>query len=428
MVYSNGVYHLFFQYYPDGIVWGPMHWGHTASKDLVHWQEQPIALYPDSIGLIFSGSAVVDAANTSGFGKGGKAPLVAVFTQHDMVGEKSNTSDTFQTQSIAYSTDDGKTWTKYKGNPVLRNPGIRDFRDPKVMWYAPQKKWIMMLATKDRVSFYSSPNLKQWKKESEFGQNVGAHGGVWECPDLVEMTDANWKKAWVLIASINPSGPYGGSATQYFIGSFNGHRFTSSQTETRWIDYGPDNYAGITWNNTGNRKIFLGWMSNWDYANQLPTASEGWRNAMTIPRELKLVQVGNKTYLASQPVAELKYITEQPVVVKNGIAADMVFPACINLQADASKDFTLRFSNAVGEELLIGYEANKKSFFINRTHSGKVDFSDKFSKIATAPRFATSNLLNLSLVLDASSVELFADHGLTVITLLFCPNQHYNKL
>src|SRR5436190_12315842 len=211
MVYNKGVYHLFFQYHPGSSIWGPMHWGHATSKDLIHWKELPVAIYPDNIGTIFSGSAVVDKNNTSGFGKKGQTPLVAIFTQHDMQGEKSGRND-FQNQSLAYSLDNGKTWIKYSNNPVLKNPGITDFRDPKVMWYAPQQKWIMTLATKDRISFYSSKNLKDWTKESEFGENTGAHGGVWECPDLFELDDnarlndsvGQRKKLWVLIVNLNP--------------------------------------------------------------------------------------------------------------------------------------------------------------------------------------------------------------------------------
>jgi fructan beta-fructosidase len=428
MVYTNGVYHLFYQHYPGGTVWGPMHWGHATSPNLVNWQEQPIALYPDSIGMIFSGSAVVDATNTSGFGKGGKAPLVAIYTQHNMEEEKSNTSDTFQTQSIAYSNDDGNTWTKYSNNPVLRNPGIRDFRDPKVMWYAPTKRWLMTLATKDRVTFYSSPNLKDWTRESDFGATVGGHGGVWECPDLVEMTDASGRKSWVLIVSINPAGPNGGSATQYFVGHFDGHQFTSTQTKARWIDYGPDDYAGITWSNTDNRKMFLGWMSNWDYANEIPTDKEGWRNAMTVPRELKLMNVGDETYVASELVAELNTNQSAPVALKASGSSSISIPSRMNVQADAVKDFSLRLYNAANEELLIGYDAKAKTFFLDRTRSGKTDFKDNFARKATAPRLATGSTISLSLVLDNSSVELFADNGLTAITSLFFANEPYNKI
>src|SRR5687767_5106825 len=224
MVFYNNTYHLFYQYYPDSTVWGPMHWEHATSKDLVHWDHQPIALYPDTLGYIFSGSAVVDVNNTSGFGGDGKVPLVAIFTHHDPAGEKRGI-DTYQVQSLAYSLDEGKTWTKYAGNPVMKNPGIRDFRDPKVIWHAATKKWIMTLATLDRITFYSSPDLKTWMKESEVGKDFGGHGGVWECPDLFPL-DYQGEQVWVLLVSINLGGPNGGSATQYFTGRFDGKSFT----------------------------------------------------------------------------------------------------------------------------------------------------------------------------------------------------------
>jgi fructan beta-fructosidase len=261
MVYYKGVYHLFYQYHPGSTGFGPMHWGHATSQDLIHWQQQPVALYPDSLGYIFSGSAVVDYKNTSGFGKNGKIPMVAIFTNHNVKGEQEQRND-YQNQSLAYSLDEGKTWTKYKGNPVLKNPGIKDFRDPKVSWNEVANKWIMTLATLDHITFYSSGNLKDWKKESEFGKETGAHGGVWECPDLIPF-NCQGKKIWVLIVNLNPGGPNGGSGTQYFVGDFNGHQFIPFDMDTRWLDYGPDEYAGVTFSNTGNRKLFLGWMSNW---------------------------------------------------------------------------------------------------------------------------------------------------------------------
>jgi len=434
MVYHNGVYHLFYQYYPDSTIWGPMHWGHAISTDLVHWQEQPIALYPDSLGYIFSGSAVVDKTNTSGLGKNGNAPLVAIFTHHDPAGEKQNRND-YQNQSIAYSLDNGKTWIKYRGNPVLKNPGITDFRDPKVMWYEPQKKWVMTLATKDYITFYSSPDLKSWTKESEFGKEIGAHGGVWECPDLFTLND-NAKKVWVLIVNLNPGGPNGGSATQYFLGDFDGKTFTPSHTDTRWLDYGPDEYAGITWSNTGNRKIFLGWMSNWQYANLVPTKT--WRNAMTITRDLKLKHVGNNIFIASQPVPELSKIQSKPVVVQNIKVTNRIdiakktgaikFPCRLNLALDEIKDFSLVIANDAGEEIVIGYDKKQNQYFIDRTKSGKIDFQKDFAARHVAPRFTDNGKMNLSLVIDASSVELFADDGLTVMTEVFFPNKPYNKI
>jgi fructan beta-fructosidase len=280
MIYYKGTYHLFYQYHPESSVWGPMHWGHTTSKDMVHWEEQPIALYPDSLGYIFSGSAVVDVNNTSGFGKNGQVPLVAIFTHHNPKLEKIKPEQT-QYQSLAYSLDEGKTWTKYARNPVLKNPGITDFRDPKVRWYEPKKKWILTLAAKDRVAIYSSPDLKTWSKESDFGSDAGAHGGVWECPDLFPLKH-NGKDVWVLIVNINPGGPNKGSAAQYFLGDFDGKNFKAYSKQTKWLDYGTDNYAGVTFSNTGDRTILMGWMNNWQYAREVPTPN--WRGATTVPR------------------------------------------------------------------------------------------------------------------------------------------------
>ena len=434
MIYYKGVYHLFFQYYPDSTVWGPMHWGHATSKNLIHWQEQPVALYPDSLGYIFSGSAVLDRNNTSGFGKNGKAPLVAIFTHHDPVAAKEGKID-YQVQSLAYSLDNGKTWTKYKGNPVLKNPGIIDFRDPKVMWYEQGKKWIMTLAIKDHIGFYSSSNLKDWKEESKFGKELGAHGGVWECPDLLTFNH-NGKNVWVLIVNLNPGGPNGGSATQYFVGDFNGKEFIATHTDTRWLDYGPDEYAGVTWSNTGNRNIFYGWMSNWLYGQEVPT--KRWRSAMTIPRDLSLQQVGSEIYVASTPAAEMKQIqkggtwwaglrTEKPILLKN-LANEYGTPCRIDLSLDQIAEYSLRFSNNEGEELVVGYDKNKNQFFVDRTKSGKVDFHKEFAAKHVAPRIATGEKTNMTLIVDVSSIELFADNGLTVMTSIFFPSQPYNQI
>ncbi len=432
MVFYKGVYHLFFQHYPESSVWGPMHWGHATSADLVHWQQQPIALYPDSLGYIFSGSAVVDKNNTSGFGKNGEPPLVAIFTHHDPVGEKAGTNN-FQNQSIAYSTDEGKTWIKYAGNPVVKNPGIRDFRDPKVMWYEPQKKWIMTLATSDRVTFFSSPDLKNWKRESDFGKEAGAHGGGWECPDLFTLDD-NGKEIWVLIANLNPGGPNKGSGTQYFLGDFDGNQFTPFSTATKWLDYGPDDYAGITWSNTGNRKIFIGWMSNWLYANKVPT--EKWRNALTIPRELKIKHVGNDMLVTSMPVAELNSLQQKQVTKENFTVTKSLditagaasLPIHLKLSPGELKDFSIVLSNVMGEELLIGYDKDSNNYYIDRTKSGKTDFQQDFAARHIAPRLANTGVMNVTLIIDASSVELFGDDGLTVMTEIFFPDTPYNRV
>jgi fructan beta-fructosidase len=434
MVYYKGVYHLFFQYYPGGIVWGPMHWGHAESRDLIHWKQLPIALYPDSLGYIFSGSAVVDSNNTSGFGKNGKVPLVAIFTHHDPKGEKAGTNN-FQNESIAYSLDNGKSWTKYAGNPVVKNPGIRDFRDPKVMWYAAGKKWIMTLATKNRITFYSSPDLKNWNKESEFGLDKGAHGGVWECPDLFPLK-LGGKTRWVLTVNIGSGGPNGGPATQYFTGDFDGNKFVAADDKTRWLDYGPDEYAGVTWSNTGSRKIFLGWMSNWEYANQLPTAT--WRNAMTIPRDLALKNVNGNILAASEPVKKLSSLKTGGFAVKKVIVdglynltrkigrADGQYELKFNIAR--LKDFSVILSNKAGEELVIGYNSKTNHYYIDRTKSGKVDFSKYFAGNFEAPRFVTGPSSDFTLVIDNSSVEFFADGGLSVMSCLFFPNKPYRKI
>ncbi|HSN60035.1 MAG TPA: glycoside hydrolase family 32 protein [Ferruginibacter sp.] len=434
MLYHNGIYHLFFQYHPYSSVWGPMHWGHATSRDMIKWKEEPIAIYPDSLGTIFSGSAVLDKNNTSGFGKNGQAPLVAIFTHHNVEGEKAGKND-FQNQSLAYSNDNGKTWIKYTSNPVVKNPGIKDFRDPKVMWFESKKKWIMTLATLDIITFYSSPDLKNWTKESEFGAGRGAHGGVWECPDMVSFND-NGKTRWVLIVNLNPGGPNGGSGTQYFVGDFDGKTFTSDQTKTMWLDYGPDNYAGVTWSNTGNRKILMGWMSNWLYAQQVPT--EKWRSAMTIARELKMRHVGKDIFVTSLPVKELSAIKTKPVIVKNlsltsngtnvNSKGKAQIPSTINLTMDQAKDFSIVLSNSLGEEVRIGFEKANNQYFIDRTKSGKIDFQKDFGSKHVAPRFASGPKLNMTLVIDVSSVELFADDGLTVMTEIFFPNKPFDKV
>lgn len=424
MVFYKGTYHLFFQYYPDGTTWGPMHWGHAVSKDLVHWQQQPTALFPDSLGYIFSGSAVVDSNNTSGFGKNGQIPLVAIFTHHDPGGEKQG-RDNFQNESLAYSLDEGKTWVKYAGNPVLRNPGIRDFRDPKVRWYESEKKWIMTLATKDRITFFSSPDLKAWKKESDFGEKIGAHGGVWECPDLFPLQLAG-KTYWVLLVSINPGGPNNGSATQYFIGQFDGHQFKDSgNTETKWIDYGPDDYAGVTWSNTGNRILFLGWMSNWIYANQVPTVK--WRNAMTVPRVLGLKQVDNNIYLTSNPVDELKQLRSAPVTDKSALTRKLPAQYILKFNTDHTKNWCVELSNKTGEKLVLGYDKTANQYYIDRASSGKVSFNPEFAKKTFAPHLSNKQLSNVELIVDASSVEFFADNGLTVMSSVFFSTVPYDS-
>lgn len=434
MVKFGNTYHLFYQYYPDAMVWGPMHWGHATSTDMLHWKHEPVALYPDSLGYIFSGSAVVDSANTSGFGKNGKTPMVAIFTHHLAKGEKEGRSD-YQNQSLAFSLDSGKTWTKYAQNPVLKSPGIKDFRDPKVHWYAPQKKWVMTLATTDHITFYSSKNLKDWQKESEFGQKLGEHGGVWECPDLFPL-EINRKQKWVLLVSINPGGPVGGSATQYFVGDFDGKTFTPAKNSSKWLDTGSDNYAGITWGNTGSRHIFLGWMSNWLYADKVPT--NPWRSAMTVPRELGLKELNGDYFVTANPVAELTSIESESAVKKNISAKEMerLFaeikdksaPFKLNISAPADADFTITLSNDENQRCEIGYDARKKEFFTDRRFSGVTSFNKDFARVFNVKRTSAEKMVKMSIVADWSSVELFGDEGLNVMTNLVFPSKPYDKI
>ncbi|NTD99210.1 glycoside hydrolase family 32 protein [Agrobacterium tumefaciens] len=424
MVYYKGVYHLFFQYHPGGTTWGPMHWGHATSKDMIHWEEQSIALYPDSLGTIFSGSAVIDKDNTAGFGKNA---MVAIFTHHNKKIEDQKTG-LHQYQSLAYSLDEGKTWTKYKGNPVLPNPGIWDFRDPKVMWHAATGKWVMTLATKDRITFYSSPNLKKWTKESEFGEKLGAHGGVWECPDLFPL-ELDGKIHWVLLVSINPGGPNGGSATQYFTGNFDGKTFKPDAEKQKWMDYGTDNYAGVTFSNTGARKVLMGWMNNWNYANVVPTGS--WRGANTLPRDLTLKKVGEEIYLASIPVTELSKL-EKVVFDRKGLTGINSFDLSagltegkgtkIEMQVNGQGDFSIELGDGKNQKLIIGFEQNK-GYFIDRSNAGNSEFEKNFAKKHFSPRISNAAYKKIVIFIDAASVELFADDGLTAMTDVFFPIQ-----
>lgn len=447
MFYLDGTYHLFFQHNPDDNVWGPMHWGHATSTDLITWEEQPIALEPDEHGTIFSGSAVVDHENTSGLGDGETPPVIAIFTYHNAEREQEGEDD-FQTQGIAYSLDAGKTWTKYEENPVLDNPGIRDFRDPKVIWQEEEKKWIMSLAVQDRISFYSSPNLLNWEHESDFGQDLGGHGGVWECPDLFPMKVGDTEEEkWVLLVSINPGGPNGGSATQYFVGDFDGTTFTPDgsiadmgEEHDYWLDFGKDNYAGVTWSNIpeeDGRHLFVGWMSNWQYANEVPT--ETWRSAMTLPRKLSLTKQ-NETYrIVSTPVQELEEYRSEGLS-KNLIEVEDSTSLVTSTEIDLSKaeilfeiaqlqdqKYEFSLSNDAGDVLKFGYDHNTKEFFIDRSNSGLVDFNDNFGdKISIAPRLSGTKNLKVHAVIDNMSIELFFDDGQTVMTEIFFPQQAFN--
>ncbi|MEQ8881594.1 MAG: glycoside hydrolase family 32 protein [Cyclobacteriaceae bacterium] len=423
MVYYDGEYHLFYQHYPDSNVWGPMHWGHAVSTDLVSWEHLPIALYPDELGYIFSGSAVIDHQNTSGFGTSENPPMIAIYTYHEPIGAKNKEID-YQTQGIAYSLDKGRTWTKYQENPVIANPGIRDFRDPKVSWMPEFEKWVMILAVKDHVNIYSSPDLKSWTKESEFGQEIGAHGGVWECPDLFKLTDQNGAEKWVMLVSINPGGPMGGSATQYFTGDFDGTTFTLSDDEIRWIDHGADNYAGVTWSNIPDedgRRLFLGWMSNWQYANIVPTYE--WRSAMTVPRELILRDTKRGFEVHSKPVDELVKLEKEKVQPGSPEIKEQVY--LLTLETDPGKNFECIMANELDEQVTIAFENGIFSF--DRSRSGIIDFEEGFG-VKHEVDFSDLLIENIKVYVDKASMEVFINDGERVMTEIIFPNEPLVKI
>ena len=433
MVYHDGEYHLFYQYYPDSTIWGPMHWGHAVSKDMVHWTHLPIALYPDSLGYIFSGSAVVDKGNTSGLGNEGKDPMIAIFTHHNMEGEKSDRND-FQYQSIAYSYDNGRTFTKYEGNPVIKNPGIKDFRDPKVIWHEATKKWVVVFAAYDKALFYTSPNLIDWTKTGEFG--IDGDKRLWECPDLFPVkVEGNNEQKWILITSIQQKAPNGGTGTSYFVGDFDGMTFKADPKNQKWLDYGKDNYALVTWSNPPDDRILaLGWMSNWQYAQKVPT--QRWRSAMTLPRELKLYKQGLEFVLRSMPVKELASLEADVIAMETKIIKDSSLKSDINPASKLEFSFkkpssgllTIRFSNAKNEYLDVGYDADSKTYFVDRTASGKSDFSSDFAGRHTGQAPYNHDTVEMLIYMDHASVELFADSGQCVMTEIFFPSEPFSKV
>ena len=437
LLFYKGTYHLFYQYFPGDIVWGPMHWGHATSKNLIHWKHKKIALFPDKLGLIFSGSAVIDTNNTSGLGTTENPPMVAIFTYHNMEIEKAGKINT-QSQGLAYSLDEGETWTKYKGNPIIGNNSLKDFRDPKVFWNPKTKLWNLVLVAGDHVQFYSSKNLIDWTYMSQFGKNIGAHGGVWECPDLFKLkVESSTAEKWVLLISINPGAPNGGSGTQYFIGDYDGKSFKTNQKDIKWLDYGSDNYAGVTYNNApNNERLFIGWMSNWLYARNTPT--KNWRSAMTLPRKLSLQKTGSNYVLKNSPIQELETITIPeysqellPIEANKKITLEYnhLNQSQISFKAFA-KNLKLTFSNEINDSLVLVYDHKMNSFSIDRTHSGLVNFEADFGKSIhkTETPNLTTPTLEYQIILDWSSIEIFLNGGIYSFTEQIFPNKPYTKL
>lgn len=431
MFYKDGVYHLYYQFNPYGSTWGNMHWGHSTSTDLVSWKHEDIALAPDAWGSIFSGSCVVDHDNTAGFGAGA---VIAIYTS-----AKPTPWGDCQTQSLAYSLDNGYTFTKYAHNPVLTSTE-RDFRDPKVFWYAPDKHWVMLLAVGQEMEIHTSADLKEWKKESTFGAKQGAHGGVWECPDLVELpVEGTGRKRWVLICNLNPGGPFGGSAAQYFVGSFDGKTFVNeSPAVTKWLDWGKDNYATVTWSDAPQERcIALGWMSNWQYQAILPTKQ--YRGENTIARDLTLYDQGGELYLKSSPSPEIKKIRKEKVSMHSFNVSDTYDIA--ELLKDNSGTYELEMtiknisagkvkfclSNEKGNKVDMYYDMKRKLFVMDRSLSGKVDFSKEFPAVTVAP-IAETKEIQIRLFVDKSSIETFGEEGKFVMTNLVFPDAPYNRI
>ena len=406
MFYKDGVWHLYFQYNPYGSQWENMTWGHSTSTDLIHWTFQGAPIEADAWGTIFSGSAVVDHNNTAGFGKGA---VVAMYTS---AGEN-------QTQSIAYSNDNGQTFTKYDGNPVLTS-NTPDYRDPHVFWNEDIKRWNMIMAEGQHMDIYSSADLKEWKLESQFGAEYGNHGGVWECPDLMKMKVRGTDQyKWMLLCNINPGGPFGGSATQYFVGQFDGHKFTceSSPEVTKWMDYGKDHYATVTFDNVPDgRRVAMAWMSNWQYANQVPTMQ--YRSANSVPRDLDLYEYQGQTYCGVTPSPELAAARPKKATKTLTEACEMV----VTLKGNA----TITLANDKGEQVVMTYDEKSRTFAMDRTKSGQKEFSDDFAALTVAP--VHGKMSQLRLFIDRSSIEAFDADGKMAMTNLVFPTKPYNKV
>ncbi|WP_339180765.1 glycoside hydrolase family 32 protein [Oceanobacillus sp. FSL W7-1293] len=425
LVYYEGEYHLFYQYNPHGNDHANMNWGHATSTDLYHWEEHGVALAPDELGTIFSGSAVVDKNNTSGLFESDAGGLVAIFT-HDGASQQ---------QSIAYSEDKGRTWIKYEGNPVIPNTEIKDFRDPKVSWHEESKQWVMVLACGDHIQFYGSPNLIDWTYLSSFGKEYPSYIGVWECPDLLYLPVENSsKKEWILIVSINADGPNGGSAVYYFTGSFDGKEFHPNETpqdELKWADAGKDFYAAVSWDNTEDT-YWVGWMNNWQYAGVVPVSP--WRSAMSLARKLSLFEKDGSLLLKQEAITadnsreEVSY-KDETVHPGKPESYEISDTAQVDLQvstASASTKWSVQLVTDQDEAFRLELDYKEDAYTFYRT-DGLVDFSADFPKEIKGSLHGM-DVQNLKVIIDRSSAEVFLNDGLTVSTNLIYPEGTVTKL
>ncbi len=447
LFYKDGVYHLYYQYNPFACVWGNMHWGHSTSTDMVHWEHQPVALYRDGYGHIFSGSSVVDKDNTAGFGAGA---IVSFYTSYNTEREY------IQTQCLAYSLDDGMTFTKYEGNPVLVPfDGIKDFRDPKVFWYEQESKWIMIVSADKEMRFYSSKNLREWEYMSAWGEGYGVQPRQFECPDFFQLTTAEGETKWVMIVNVNPGCYFGGSATQYFVGEFDGREFTcdSPKETVKWLDWGKDHYATVCFSNTGDRVIAVPWMSNWQYGTIVPT--KYFRSANAIPRQLGLFKDGGEYYVSAYPVAELSKLEKESRTL-SGVSSTRLFDTTdgayeldLDLTVPAAGRSGFRLTNAAGDVVDLYFDAALQRFVFDRTKSGIVDFGERSTTheienhgrrktysmdyvndfaLATWAPMAVKGAHRMKILYDLTSLEVFIDGGRVAMTNLVFPNEPYDRL
>ena len=454
LFYKDGVYHLYYQYNPYACVWGNMHWGPSSSTDMVHWDHQPVAIWRDGYGHIFSGSTVVDYANTAGFGPGA---VVAFYTSYNTEREY------IQTQCLAYSLDDGQTFTKYEGNPVLTPfDGIGDFRDPKVFWYEPEQKWIMIVSADKQMRFYASKNLRDWAFMSGWGEGYGVQPRQFECPDFFRLTTAAGETKWVMIVNVNPGCFFGGSATQYFVGEFDGTAFTcdSPKETVKWLDWGKDHYATVCFSNTGDRVIAVPWMSNWQYGTIVPCRY--FRSANAVPRELGLFKEGGEFYVSAYPVPELALLEKETRTV-DSIAATAGKPQRVRLfdSTDGAYELELELSvpavgragwrlmNDAGETVDMYFDATLQRFVMDRTASGLTGFGERSTThgienhdrrktnamhyvndfaLATWAPLAVRGRHTVKILYDITSLEVFIDGGKTAMTNLVFPHEPYDIL
>ena len=454
LFYKDGLYHLYYQYNPYACVWGNMHWGHSTSTDMVHWEHQPVAIYRDGYGHIFSGSSVVDHANTAGFGERAVVSFYSSYnTQREYV----------QTQCLAYSLDDGMTFTKYEGNPVLVPfDGIKDFRDPKVFWYEPEQKWIMIVSADKEMRFYTSQNLKDWEYMSGWGEGYGVQPRQFECPDFFQLTTAEGETKWVMIVNVNPGCYFGGSATQYFVGEFDGKSFTcdSPKETVKWLDWGKDHYATVCFSNTGDRVIAVPWMSNWQYGTIVPT--KYFRSANAIPRELGLFKAGGEFYVSAYPVAELSNLEKgsrtvegivatagKPQDVKLFDTTDGAYELEMDINVPAVGRAGFRLLNDAGDVVDMYFDVLLQRFVMDRTKSGLIDFANRSTTheienhdrrktnsmnyvndfaLATWAPMAVRGQHKVKVLYDFDSLEVFIDGGKVVMTNLVFPDSPYDRM